>query len=279
MNTQNTATENPTARRDKGIELIIAERRRQTDALGYTASQDDERHKKSQLADAGFSYHRIGLRQINDKMSHEDAVKKIPASWPWDHKIWNPSADPVRNLVKGGALLLAGAEQKRRFGATTIASSLDEVIDETAKQIDLELARRTKAPVIVKESAPVSISAPHVAIKVINLTEFAAAFNTVQAAVHQTAVDKGWWEGGDRNDGEQIALMHSELSEALEALRHGNKPDDHIPEFLGTEAEFADVIIRIMDLSQKRGWRIAEAIEAKRAYNAGRPVRHGGKKF
>ena len=36
-----------------------------------------------------------------------------------------------------------------------------------------------------------------------------------QKEVHQTAIDHGWWET-DRNIGEQIALMHSELSEALE---------------------------------------------------------------
>jgi NTP pyrophosphatase (non-canonical NTP hydrolase) len=37
--------------------------------------------------------------------------------------------------------------------------------------------------------------------------------------------------------------MHSELSEALEALRSGNKPDDHIPAFSGLAAELADVLL------------------------------------
>lgn len=73
--------------------------------------------------------------------------------------------------------------------------------------------------------------------------------------------------------------MHSELSEALEALRHGNKPDDHIPEFSGVEAELADVVIRILDYAEARGLRLAEAIEAKILYNSTRPRRHGGKKF
>jgi len=73
--------------------------------------------------------------------------------------------------------------------------------------------------------------------------------------------------------------MHSELSEALEALRHDNPPDDHIPEFSGTEAELADVIIRIMDYAELRGLRLAEAIVAKHEYNRNRPLRHGGKRF
>ena len=61
-----------------------------------------------------------------------------------------------------------------------------------------------------------------------------------QRHIHATAKSKGWWgEDGkaDRNNGEAIALMHSELSEALEALRHGNPPDDKIQGFSGAEAE------------------------------------------
>lgn len=105
---------------------------------------------------------------------------------------------------------------------------------------------------------------------------FIGAFGRMAEYIHAWATRKGFWEEGkDRNDGEMIALMHSELSEALEAIRHGNPPDDKIPEFSGVEAELADVIIRIMDTAAARGWRVAEALVAKMAYNEGRPYKHG----
>lgn len=107
---------------------------------------------------------------------------------------------------------------------------------------------------------------------------FVTYYNLVAADVNRTAIDKGWWKA-DRNEGEMIALMHSELSEGLEALRHGNPPDSHIPEFSGIEAEMADVIIRIMDFGYAKGYRVAEAVAAKVAFNKTRPHMHGGKKF
>lgn len=109
-------------------------------------------------------------------------------------------------------------------------------------------------------------------------TQFIDAFNALAKEVNQTAKDKGWWEA-ERNDGEIIALMHSELSEALEAIRNGNPPDDKIPTFSGAEAELADVIIRILDMVVARDWRIGEAIVAKMAFNKTRPHKHGGKLF
>ena len=105
---------------------------------------------------------------------------------------------------------------------------------------------------------------------------FANYFKDMQRRVHEIAVSKGWWES-DRNDAECIALIHSEVSEALEGLRKP-KPDEHCPEFRSVEVELADAIIRIMDLAGARGWDVAGALVAKAAFNETRPHKHG-KKF
>jgi NTP pyrophosphatase (non-canonical NTP hydrolase) len=109
---------------------------------------------------------------------------------------------------------------------------------------------------------------------------FVEAFKDQQRLASKIESDHGFLDSPDYNVGEKIALVHAELSEALEYLRKSeNALSDHIPDFLGVEEEFADVIIRLMGIAQYKGFRIAEAIVAKQAFNAGRPFKHGGKKF
>ena len=100
-----------------------------------------------------------------------------------------------------------------------------------------------------------------------------------------------WWEDPatgeriERNKGELIALIHSELSEALEGVRKG-LPDDKLPHRSMEEVEMADALIRIFDYAGAFGLDLEGAYQEKRAYNATRTdhthearAAAGGKRF
>lgn len=92
------------------------------------------------------------------------------------------------------------------------------------------------------------------------------ALRSIQYKLNKQATDMGWHKK-PREVGTLIALMHSELSEALEGARK-NLMDDHLPHRQMIEVEFADCIIRILDTAELLGLDVAGAVAEKHDYNS-----------
>jgi NTP pyrophosphatase (non-canonical NTP hydrolase) len=140
--------------------------------------------------------------------------------------------------------------------------------------------------------------------------EIVAGINGGCDVIHHWAKLKGWWnapawrdtlaefnESGDasievkdairaalaqpvRNKGELLALVTSEVSECLEALRTKTEDgspamDDKVPALTGEAAEIADIVIRLMDYCGAFGIDLGNAIRQKHEFNITRPMKHG----
>lgn len=100
-------------------------------------------------------------------------------------------------------------------------------------------------------------------------SQFMGNLNNAASKVHQNAVNHGWWEE-HRETPELLCLIHSEVSEALEAYR--NHDNDNFRE------ELADIVIRVMDLCGAYEIDLEREIVDKHNFNVKRPYKHGGKK-
>ena len=102
---------------------------------------------------------------------------------------------------------------------------------------------------------------------------------------HDTSLSKGWWDNSNRNIGELLALIHSEIREALEAYRLTGEAglNDILDrecdgKLEGVTVELADTLIRIFDMCAAYELDIENALEIKMEFNKSRPYRHGNKK-
>jgi NTP pyrophosphatase (non-canonical NTP hydrolase) len=106
------------------------------------------------------------------------------------------------------------------------------------------------------------------------VTEY--GLDALAAILHETAIEKGFWDETISYDkvGNKLALVHSEVTEVLEAIRK-NKGSEEVVE------EMADVIIRLLDIyaamrnSGDLMHSLDEVLEKKININKERPVLHG----
>lgn len=107
---------------------------------------------------------------------------------------------------------------------------------------------------------------------------------SIQRHVREINVANGWGKpdedfgGAIHHDIVRLALIGTEVSEGIEALRHGNPPSDHLPQHPGLAEELADVIIRCLDIAEDRGYNMADVIRDKLEFNRTRGYMHGGKR-
>lgn len=124
----------------------------------------------------------------------------------------------------------------------------------------------------------------------LNPTDDIKALNRMSGLCH--TLNEKWWidpkDGSyieNRNVPELLCLVHSEVSEAMEAYRK-NAMDDKLPDRFGIEVELADVLIRVFDIAGAMDLDLGGAVADKIAFNLNRPdhslearAAEGGKRF
>ena len=122
-----------------------------------------------------------------------------------------------------------------------------------------------------------------------------ATLQSTASLVQQVNRDNGWYDS-ERTVGDDVALLHSEVSEMFEAYRVGGLADHshsvphetedgptwHRTSILKPEgfgSECADVLIRLLDTCSRRGVDLAGETRRKLDYNKIRGYHHGGKRL
>lgn len=101
------------------------------------------------------------------------------------------------------------------------------------------------------------------------LNKLAREILEINAANGWNVATLDWWPGKTRHLCTLLALIHSEVSEATEAVRNKDRAN--------FEEELADVLIRVLDLSGGLGIDMDAAVAAKLDVNRKRGYKHGGK--
>ncbi len=100
-----------------GVELISQERQRQIEIEGHTSKHDDENNCGGSLVLASVSYalDAVGTYAWDGVNNPSYYKKHAGYIWPWDVKWWKPTPnDPIRQLIKAGALIAAEIDRLQR---------------------------------------------------------------------------------------------------------------------------------------------------------------------
>jgi NTP pyrophosphatase (non-canonical NTP hydrolase) len=96
--------------------------------------------------------------------------------------------------------------------------------------------------------------------------------------IHATALSKGFydsWQGTPEDILAKLALIHSEVSEILEAYRKSKGKEAILEEFADVFIRCYDLIVALYNHDIIDTYDIDAMIRQKMAVNAGRSVKHG----
>jgi len=130
-----------------GIQQIAAERDRQITTEGWTPEHDAE-HPDGALAEAAISYTTTASAQVRGNCG----AKLMDDQWPWNPEWWKPSDNPIRNLVKAGALIAAEIDRLQRLANPQPALSREHWIKRCAARLEDRAAVHPTTAIDIAES-------------------------------------------------------------------------------------------------------------------------------
>lgn len=122
---------------NNGVKLIEAERIRQIVEEHFTVHHDDS-HTEGELASAGACY------ALAAGSTHPLRTTS-PQFWPWQPKDWKPTGDPIRDLTKAGALIVAEIDRLLRERGETGEGEVDVPVTLSAEAYATLIAQRDAA--------------------------------------------------------------------------------------------------------------------------------------